>query len=429
MFRTRSPRITPKTATSRRESVRRARFFWSSAATRLEDRLLLSTLPPSVLSGATLIATIDSNTPGNLASGAADLYKIDPTADGRLIALTTALATNLELQLSLYDSQGDLLVESDGQSAGKVNPIDFHVTAGTDYLEVQSLSGSGAYTLTTSLTPSSDPNQNPALSPAFQLTGFGPIAVGDFTGNGILDLVAPDGVHLGTGDGTFEAPSSTAALVDPTAGPSAIAVGNFNGDHNLDVAVALAYTDSISISFGNGNGTFQPATNIPLSVPGNPLAIVAGDFGNGRTDLAVAVAGTGGSNDDVVVLMSNGDGTFTQSSPIPVGLSPVGITSGTFGQNGHFLAVADNGSADLTILTNQGGGSFSPTETIELPAFSNPTSIVADDFGTGNQDLAVTDSTASVVDVLQGNGDGAFQPQPVASDPHRRPESDIDRGG
>ena len=75
--------------------------------------------------------------------------------------------------------------------------------------------------------------------------------------------------------------------------PSAIAVGDFNGDHNLDVAVALAGTDSISIFLGNGDGTFQPAiATIGLPVAGTPDAIVAGDFGNGHTDLAVAVADT-----------------------------------------------------------------------------------------------------------------------------------------
>ena len=122
-----------------------------------------------------------------------------------------------------------------------------------------------------------------------------------------------------------------------------------------------------------------------------PDAIVAGDFGNGQTDLAVAVAETGSeTNDDVVVLMNNGNGSFTQSSPIPVGLGPVSITTGAFGQNGHFLAVADIDSSDVTILTNQSGGSFSAAQTIELPN-SDPTSIVAGNFGNGEVDLAVTD--------------------------------------
>ena len=180
------------------------------------------------------------------------------------------------------------------------------------------------------------------------------------------------------------------------------------------MAVALGATDSVSISLGDGDGTFQPASTIGLSVVGTPDAIVSGDFGNGQTDLAVAVVTPDGASGDVVVLMGNGDGTFTQSSPIPVGVGPVSIAAGNFGPNGHFLAVADIGSGDVTILTNQGGGSFFATQTIDLPN-STPTSIVAGDFGTGNLDLAVTDSNTSDVDILKGKGDGTFQPQPVAT--------------
>ncbi len=112
--------------------------------------------------------------------------------------------------------------------------------------------------------------------------------------------------------------------------------------------------------------------------------------------------------------MGKGDGTFTQSSPIAVGLTPDAIAMGEFGQNGHFLAVADINSADVTILTNQGGGNFSATQIIKQPG-STPTSIVAGDFGTGNLDLAVTDQNTNEVYILKGKGDGTFGPQPSAT--------------
>ncbi|MFI5457562.1 MAG: beta strand repeat-containing protein [Isosphaerales bacterium] len=419
MFHRKSCRVVRKPVPNRRESFRCPRSTWSSGTIWLEARVLLSASPlsPSVMSGAAPIA-IGSAVSGNLAVGGGDFYEIQPGSDGRLIAQTHAVSDGLQLRLSIYDGQGNLLVQSDGQSSGRLDPlIDQHVAAGADFLEVQSLSGSGTYSLSTSLIPSSDPFQSLVLPPNFQGTGYAPIAAGDFTNNGILDIVAPDGVHLGTGDGTFQAPSATGALADPTLSPSAIAVGEFNGDHNLDVAVALAGTDSISISLGNGDGTFQPASMYGLPIAGAPDAIVAGDFtGNGITDLAVAVAGTGGATDDVVVLMGNGDGTFTALAPIPVGLGPVSIAAGDFAHDGLIdLAVADINSGDVTILSNQGGGNFTATQTIVLPPGSTPTSIVAGDFGTGNLDLAVTDSSTSAVDILRGNGHGTFQTQPVTT--------------
>src|SRR5439155_18499410 len=70
------------------------------------------------------------------------------------------------------------------------------------------------------------------------------VDVGDFNGDGILDLAVagldyPDykgtvSILLGRGDGTFEAAQRYA--VGP--GPSSMAVGHFNGDWHLDLGVA-----------------------------------------------------------------------------------------------------------------------------------------------------------------------------------------------
>ena len=249
----RSIRLTQTTFPARRQSARCSRNSWSLCSMWLEDRVLLSAgitnpsanapllLPASVLNSAIPIG-INSLAPGTIGVGGASFYEIQPGSDGRLIAQTQNASNSLELRLSLYDGQGNLLVQSDGQSSGRPNPlIDQHVAAGTDYLEVQSLAGSGTYTLLASLTPSSDPGQTVTVSSGFDENSSAPIATGDFTNNGIVDIVAPDGVHLGTGDGTFTPPSAADALVDPSVqDASAIAVGDFNGDGNLDAAVAIS---------------------------------------------------------------------------------------------------------------------------------------------------------------------------------------------
>jgi hypothetical protein len=352
-------------------------------------------------SGALAISAANVNIRG-LAS---DRVRIDATTDERLVAHVHA--QGLATQLSLLESRGQVLVRSDGISSNNPeNVIDQHLSEGTYFLEVQSLSGSGIYTLSTSLTPASKPYQTLSLPSNYQGGLFAPIAAGDFTNNGILDLVAPDGVHLGTGDGTFQAPSANSALVDPTTEPSAIAVGNFTGSHNLDAAVALAGTDSISIALGTGDGTFQLAETIALPAGSGPQAIVAGDFtGNGITDLAVAETGLG----EVSLVLGNDHGTFQFLPPIPVGQAPDAITTGDFG-NGHLdLAVTDIQSGDVTVLSNNGNGTFRVLPPIALPPGSTPIAIVAGDFGTGNVDLAVADSSQNKVYILQGYGDGTFR--------------------
>ncbi len=363
-----------------------------------------ATLPAALLNDAQQLA-IGATVDPDLTAGGAAVYAIQPSADGRLTAQAQAGSSSLELRLSLFDAAGDLLVQSDGQASGALNPlIDQYITAGANYrLEVQSLSGSGAYSLSTSLLAASVPNQAVAISSNPNGWGYVPLAAGDFANNGVLDLVAVDGVHIGTGDGTFEAPAPGDALIDPSyqSSASAIAVGDFNGDGNLDAAVALAGNDSISISLGNGNGTFQPATIVPLPPGSAPQAIVAGDFtGHGYTDLAVADGGT----NDVIILKNDGKGNFTIVDTIPVGSYPDALVAGDFGNGRLDLAVANFYSSNVTIISNQGGGVFQPLAPIALPLGSTPSAIVAGNFGTGQVDLAVTDYSRSQVEHPAGPG-------------------------
>jgi hypothetical protein len=69
-------------------------------------------------------------------------------------------------------------------------------------------------------------------------------------------------------------------------GPQFVAIGDFNGDGKLDLAVVGVF-ENVSILMGNGDGTFQPYVNyIAGSVP---RCIAAGDFnGDGKLDLVIS---------------------------------------------------------------------------------------------------------------------------------------------
>ena len=99
---------------------------------------------------------IGSTSFGALTQGGTEVFAIQADASGLLDADAHASSGSLQLRLSLFDAQGNLLVQSDGQSSVDPDPlIQEHLGAGSDYLEVQSLSGSGTFSLSTSLTPAS----------------------------------------------------------------------------------------------------------------------------------------------------------------------------------------------------------------------------------------------------------------------------------
>ena len=67
-----------------------------------------------------------------------------------------------------------------------------------------------------------------------------------------------------------------------------VAVGDFNGDGNLDLAVANEVSGTVAVLLGNGNGTFAAATTFSTG-GSDPDSLAVGDFnGDGKLDLAVA---------------------------------------------------------------------------------------------------------------------------------------------
>ncbi len=239
------------------------------------------------------------------------------------------------------------------------------------------------------------------------------LAVGDFTGNGILDLAVANNadartggvsVLLGNGDGSFQAPRGFPA----GAYPDAIAVGDFSGNGVLDIAV----TDGgmtpyqVRVLLGAGDGSFQPAQSFAAR-QNRPEALAVGDFnGDGALDLVTA----NNAADSVSVYLGNGDGSFQPERTFAAGSSPHGVTVGDFNGDGIAdLAVADATSlGTVSVLLGNGDGSFQPSQS--FAAGGRSYAVAAGDFtGAGVADLAVANLDSGTVSVLLGNGDGSFQ--------------------
>lgn len=135
------------------------------------------------------------------------------------------------------------------------------------------------------------------------------IAAGDFNGDGNPDLLIGDAdgaliALLGDGTGNLR----TGGEIVHLGSAVSLAVGDFNRDGILDVAVSDFKGNVVTILLGSGCGSFRTAWSFPLPQRGTTYYLAAADFNNDqRPDLVI----TSGNDGTFVVMLGNGNGTFT----------------------------------------------------------------------------------------------------------------------
>ena len=269
----------------------------------------------------------------------------------------------------------------------------------------------------------------PVLAPAegssINIRGANNVIAGDLNNDGHPDLIVAAGqsrsvtILLGRGDGRFAAGAEGAFEVAET--PHEMALGDVNGDKNLDLALANHDSYNVVLLLGTGLGTFAAAAGSPIAMKNgrqpHTHGLVVADFnGDSKADLATV---NSDNDNDVAVVLGDGRGGFTPASgsPFAVGRSPYPMATGDLNADGSIdIVVTSTGlgprgaapyNDGLTALFGDGRGGFRPTQ---IPVKTGRTWFVAigDVNRDKNPDLVTTHTEDRRLSVLIGDGRGRF---------------------
>ncbi|CAF3868932.1 unnamed protein product [Rotaria sp. Silwood1] len=251
----------------------------------------------------------------------------------------------------------------------------------------------------------SDQITYPTYGSAFSL------AVGDLNNDGRLDIVviglSPDNVMilLENDDGTFINP--TVYLMELGSQPYSVALGDFNNDNRLDIVVANYGTSTISVIFGNGNGTFTNQTIYSMESGSQPCSVAVGDFNN-DTQLDIVVANYYTSV--LIVFLGSGDGAFLNQSTYSVDRGPFSVVVGDMNNDTYLDFIVANYYGDnIGVLLGKGDGTFSVQTTYSTGWSSLPYSVAIGDFNGDNRlDVTVALSNYFSIGVFIGYYNSPF---------------------
>jgi hypothetical protein len=285
-------------------------------------------------------------------------------------------------------------------------------------------SGTGVYT------PASTPTYT------FGTAGLGPmsVALADVNNDGILDILTVNQdkkvyVLLGNGDGTFQTPTDVASL-SGSGSPLAIAAGFFNSFQGVAV-LEDGSPGSVEVLLGNGADVFTEATGSPFTVGYSPISIAVGPLGtSGQSDNIFIANNCNATNctsgGTVTELLGNGSGTFQATTSVPLPdeentANPTSIAIGNLHNSTSSDLAVSFSNNKIAVVSGDGSGGFSADNIHVYSVGNTPTAVAIADFnGDGKQDVAVANSQDATVSVLTGNGNGTLNAAttwPVGSDP------------
>jgi hypothetical protein len=371
---------------------------------------------------ADLGTSVEGSASGTITSGGQSVYRLVAATSGSIdLTLTPAATFTGTMTLKFLSADGQTVLASTQTTGSAAVHLSLAVTQGQVVL-IEVIGGTGAagnYQLDYTNADQFETSQNSSLF--FPTTGApSGIAAGDLNGDGNSDLVVTSNqftnsanVLLGNGNGTFQA----ARQYDVGPGTVPIAVrppilADLNHDGILDMIIPNYSGADVSVLLGRGDGTFAP--EIRFDATFQPDSVAVGDF-NGDGILDLAVLGRVAGQAKLAILLGRGDGTFLppQIMTIPFDRGAFPVVAGDLNGDGKTdLIVFGANAASFQVLLGNGDGTFTPGGIFSSGEVMN-NALLVDVNGDKMLDLVVGGNNSGNVYVILGNGDGTFQ-APVA---------------
>jgi len=314
---------------------------------------------------------------------------------GRAVVNNASLATT-----TIVDINDDTHQDIVSCGTGPASPCD-----------VQYGTGTGRFSSTLPASPSDSPGNYVGR----QIRG---VAAADLDGDGIVDLVGVSRMQNRVVV-FFADPGSSAMTRVALAGggrPRAVAVGDMDGDGRPDLVVANELSKDVSIFPNLGKRQFGAAITVALPPDGVPTALALGDVnGDGELDAVVTQNGTLAPN--VVLLLNAGAGAFTVSA-LQAGLGTRAVELADLNEDGMLDIVVANSSDDTVSLLLSTPGDYERTD-MGSGGLQPSAIAIADMNKDGHLDLVIVnkrmviDDKVGSVAVFLNDGAGGF-PEPAS---------------
>jgi hypothetical protein len=258
------------------------------------------------------------------------------------------------------------------------------------------------------------------------------LAIGDLDGNGDLDVAtaieydAELHVYSGDGDGGFVFLGGEAYGF----GVNDIGLGFFDDDTLVDIAFPYDGDagGEVGVILNDGGPSLFPFT--PYT--GRSDHIATGDLDNDTYDDIVTVS----DENQIAVLRSSASGTGTFTGPVSqtVGVGAVKneVIVAEFNNNANLDVAVALSSDQVGVCLGNGNGGFTGCNLFDVGP--GPVGLAAGDFnGDGDTDIATSNEGDDTITILFGQGNGGFDDEVMTIDTGERPiavaAGDLDNDG